>query len=154
MIFLLFRELVLLVKMSDPAVQAAPEVAGTWFSFVWNVDPPWHSHFLAPLLRLFHFSASEPTKPSKPTKAPPLDPRLKQIKIKTGVLKRVGDKKIEFQHLRFYYIEHILKVGKEKLSYRKEADMQKAKLDKMKEEGKDEHDVKKMGEVALMHFLV
>jgi len=83
--------------MSDPAVTAAPEVA-----------------------------ASEPTKPSKPTKAPPMDPRLNQIKIKTGVLKRVG---------------------KEKLSYRKEADMQKAKLDKMKEDGKDEHDVKKMGEV-------
>ena len=41
----------------------------------------------------------------------------------------------------------MLKVGKEKLSYRKEADMQKAKLDKMKEEEKDEHDVKKMGEV-------
>ena len=41
----------------------------------------------------------------------------------------------------------IWKVGKEKLSYRKEADMQKAKLDKMKEDGKDEHDVKKMGEV-------
>lgn len=92
-----FRELVLSEKMSDPAVEAAPEVA-----------------------------ASEPTKPSKPAKAPPLDPRLKQIKIKTGVLKRVG---------------------KEKLSYRKEADMQKAKLDKMKEDGKDEHDVKKMGEV-------
>lgn len=85
-----------MLKMSDSAVEAAPEVA-----------------------------ASEPVKP-KPTKAPPLDPRLKQIKIKTGVLKRVG---------------------KEKLSYRKEADMQKAKLDKMKEEGKDEHDVKKMGEV-------
>merc|ERR1712013_71266 len=84
------------LKMSDSAVEAAPGVA-----------------------------ASEPVKP-KPTKAPPLDPRLKQIKIKTGVLKRVG---------------------KEKLSYRKEADMQKAKLDKMKEEGKDEHDVKKMGEV-------
>ena len=27
--------------------------------------------------------------------------------------------------------------------------MQKAKLEKMKEDGKDEHDVKKMGEVAL-----
>jgi len=54
------------------------------------------------------------------------DPRLKQIKIKTGVLKRVG---------------------KEKLSYRKEADQQKAKLDKMKEEGKDSHDIKKYGEV-------
>ena len=34
------------------------------------------------------------------------------------------------------------------MSYRKEADMQKAKLDKMKEDGKDEHDVKKMGEVG------
>ena len=45
------------------------------------------------------------------------DPRLKQIKIKTGVLKRVG---------------------KEKLSYRKEADQQKAKIEKMKEDGKDE----------------
>merc|ERR1712013_874878 len=73
------------LKMSDSAVEAAPGVA-----------------------------ASEPVKP-KPTKAPPLDPRLKQIKIKTGVLKRVG---------------------KEKLSYRKEADMQKAKLDKMKEDGR------------------
>jgi len=45
------------------------------------------------------------------------DPRIKQIKIKTGVLKRVG---------------------KEKLSYRKEADQQKAKIEKMKEEGRDE----------------
>merc|ERR1712130_1052108 len=54
------------------------------------------------------------------------DPRIKQLKIKTGVLKRVG---------------------KEKLSYRKEADQQKVKLEKMKEEGKDEHEVKKMAEV-------
>eukprot|EP00088_Acartia_fossae_P052038 TRINITY_DN5860_c0_g1_i1.p1 TRINITY_DN5860_c0_g1~~TRINITY_DN5860_c0_g1_i1.p1 ORF type:complete len:112 (-),score=44.66 TRINITY_DN5860_c0_g1_i1:706-1041(-) len=54
------------------------------------------------------------------------DPRLKQIKVKTGVLKRVG---------------------KEKLSYRKEADQQKAKLQKMKDEGKDDYDIKKMNEV-------
>jgi len=54
------------------------------------------------------------------------DPRLKQIKIKTGVLKRVG---------------------KEKLSYRKEADQNKAKLQKMKDEGADEYDVRKMNEV-------
>merc|ERR1712154_370977 len=53
------------------------------------------------------------------------DPRLKQIKIKTGVLKRVG---------------------KEKLSYRKEADQQKAKIEKMKE-GREEIEIKKMGEV-------
>ena len=45
------------------------------------------------------------------------DPRLKQLKIKTGVLKRVG---------------------KEKLSYRKEADQQKVKIEKMKEEGREE----------------
>ena len=45
------------------------------------------------------------------------DPRIKQLKIKTGVLKRVG---------------------KEKLSYRKEADQQKAKIEKMKEEGREE----------------
>jgi len=54
------------------------------------------------------------------------DPRIKQIKIKTGVLKRIG---------------------KEKLSYRKEADQQKVKIEKMKVDGKDEHDVRKMGEV-------
>jgi len=54
------------------------------------------------------------------------DPRVKQIKIKTGVLKRVG---------------------KEKLSYRKEADQQRAKLEKMKEDGQCEYDVKKMSEV-------
>jgi len=73
------RELVLSEKMSDPAVEAAPEVAGECF------------------LLVFHsscsqcFTASEPTKPSKPIKAPALDPRLKQIKIKTGVLKRVSE---------------------------------------------------------------
>ena len=54
------------------------------------------------------------------------DPRIKQLKIKTGVLKRVG---------------------KEKLSYRKEADQQKAKIEKMKEDGKEEIEIKKMGEV-------
>ena len=55
-----------------------------------------------------------------------MDPQLKALKIKTGVLKRTG---------------------KEKLSYRTEADQQKTKVDKMKEDGKDEHDVKKMIEV-------
>jgi len=55
------------------------------------------------------------------------DPRIKQIKIKTGVLKRVG---------------------KEKLSYRKEADQNKAKLDQMKADGKCEYEIKKMGEVV------
>merc|ERR1711997_73722 len=54
------------------------------------------------------------------------DPRLKQLKIKTGVLKRVG---------------------KEKLSYRKEADKEKAKIEKMKAEGREEIEIKKMGEV-------
>lgn len=60
-----------------------------------------------------------------------MDPRLKALKIKTGVVKRTG---------------------KEKLSYRKEADQQKAKVDKMKAEGKDEADVKKMIEVRTVYM--
>ena len=54
------------------------------------------------------------------------NPRLKQMRIKTGVVRRLS---------------------KEKLSYRKEADQQKVKIEKMKADGKDEHDIKKMGEV-------
>jgi tubulin-specific chaperone A len=54
------------------------------------------------------------------------DHRIKQITVKTGVLKRVG---------------------KEKLSYRIEADQQKVKLQKMKDDGKDEYDIRKMNEV-------
>ena len=52
------------------------------------------------------------------------DPSIKQLKIKTGVLKRVG---------------------KEKLSSMKEADQQKLKIEKMKKNGKDEHEIKKNG---------
>ena len=53
------------------------------------------------------------------------DPRLKKIKIQTGVVKRCG---------------------KEKLSYRKEANQQKEKLEKFKKEGKDDMEIKKMNE--------
>ena len=60
-----------------------------------------------------------------------MDPRLKALKIKTGVVKRTG---------------------KEKLSYRTEADQQKAKVEKMKAEGKDEADVKKMVEVCILLY--
>ena len=56
-----------------------------------------------------------------------MDPRLKKLRISTGVVKRCG---------------------KEKLSYRKEADMQREKIEKMKVEGKDEADIKKMNEVS------
>ena len=55
-----------------------------------------------------------------------MDPRLKKLRIQTGVVKRCG---------------------KEKLSYRKEADMQREKIEKMKADGKDEADIKKMNEV-------
>merc|ERR1712223_427447 len=40
----------------------------------------------------------------------------------------------------------VKRCGKEKLSYRKEADMQREKIEKMKVEGKDEADIKKMNE--------
>ncbi|GFR79577.1 tubulin-specific chaperone A [Elysia marginata] len=54
------------------------------------------------------------------------DPRIKQIKIKTGVVKRLT---------------------KEKDSYEKEAKQLEAKVEKMKADGKDEYDIKKQGEV-------
>lgn len=60
-----------------------------------------------------------------------MDPRLKKLRIQTGVVKRCG---------------------KEKLSYRKEADMQRAKIEKMKADGKDEADIKKMNEVLKIFF--
>ena len=55
-----------------------------------------------------------------------MDPRLKKLRIATGVVKRCG---------------------KEKLSYRKEADMQREKIEKMKNEGKEEIEIRKMNEV-------
>jgi len=55
-----------------------------------------------------------------------VDPkRTRDIKIKTGVVKRLG---------------------KEKSAYQKEVIAQEAKIEKMKADGKDEYDIKKMGE--------
>jgi len=55
-----------------------------------------------------------------------MDPvKLKALKIKTGVVKRCG---------------------KEKTSYRKEAEQQKVKVEKMVAEKKDECEIKKMNE--------
>ena len=53
--------------------------------------------------------------------------KVKALRIKTGVVKRTG---------------------KEKVMYRKEADKEKEKIEKMKAEGKDEADIKKMTEVC------
>lgn len=61
------------------------------------------------------------------------DPRVRQIKIKTGVVKRLT---------------------KEKMSYEKESKQQEEKIEKMKADGKDEYDIKKqievLGECKLM----
>ncbi|XP_055696607.1 tubulin-specific chaperone A-like [Lutzomyia longipalpis] len=54
------------------------------------------------------------------------DPRVRQLKIKTGVVKRLA---------------------KEKISYEKEADQQKNRIEKFKDEGKDEHVIRKEEEV-------
>ncbi|XP_046358985.1 tubulin-specific chaperone A-like [Haliotis rufescens] len=54
------------------------------------------------------------------------DPRIRQIKIKTGVVKRLT---------------------KEKSMYEKEVETQEARVNKMKAEGVDEHDVRKQMEV-------
>ncbi|KAJ9574530.1 hypothetical protein L9F63_008303 [Diploptera punctata] len=54
------------------------------------------------------------------------DPRIKSIRIKTGVVKRLA---------------------KEKVMYEKEADQQRERIQKLKDQGKDEHDIKKQEEV-------
>lgn len=54
------------------------------------------------------------------------DPRIRQIKIKTGVVKRIA---------------------KEKTVYEKEAELQKNRVQKLKDEGQDEHNVRKQEEV-------
>lgn len=54
------------------------------------------------------------------------DPRIRQIKIKTGVVKRIA---------------------KEKVVYEKEAEQQKARVQKIKDEGQDEHNIRKQEEV-------
>ncbi|KAI4459980.1 tubulin-specific chaperone a [Holotrichia oblita] len=54
------------------------------------------------------------------------DPRLKTIKIKTGVVKRLT---------------------KEKVVYEKEAENQQQRVEKYKKEGKDEYEIRKQEEV-------
>ncbi|KAF5300135.1 hypothetical protein FQR65_LT09226 [Abscondita terminalis] len=54
------------------------------------------------------------------------DPRLKSLKIKTGVVRRLA---------------------KEKVVYEKEADQQRCRIEKFKGEGKDEYDIRKQEEV-------
>ncbi|XP_026727593.1 tubulin-specific chaperone A isoform X2 [Trichoplusia ni] len=54
------------------------------------------------------------------------DPRIRQIKIKTGVVKRIA---------------------KEKVVYEKEAEQQKTRIQKLKDEGQDEHNIRKQEEV-------
>lgn len=54
------------------------------------------------------------------------DPRIKQLKIKTGVVKRLA---------------------KEVTTYEKEADLQRQRVEKYKAEKKDEYDIRKQEEV-------
>ncbi|KOB69032.1 Tubulin-specific chaperone A [Operophtera brumata] len=54
------------------------------------------------------------------------DVRIRQIKIKTGVVKRLA---------------------KEKVVYEKEAELQRNRIQKIKDEGQDEHNIRKQEEV-------
>lgn len=54
------------------------------------------------------------------------DPRLRQIFIKTGVVKRYA---------------------KEKVSYEKESENEKKRMQKFRDENRDEHDLRKQEEV-------
>jgi tubulin-specific chaperone A len=61
------------------------------------------------------------------------DPRLRQIFIKTGVVKRYA---------------------KEKISYEKEADREQQRLEKFKKENRDDHDLKKQEEVIQENLMM
>lgn len=54
------------------------------------------------------------------------DPRIRTLKIKTGIVKRLA---------------------KEKIVYEKEADDQRTRIERFKTEGKDEYDIRKQEEV-------
>lgn len=54
------------------------------------------------------------------------DPRIRTLKIKSGVVKRLA---------------------KEKVTYEKEADLQRNRIQRFKQEGKDEYDIRKQEEV-------
>lgn len=61
------------------------------------------------------------------------DPRLRQIFIKSGVVKRYT---------------------KEKISYEKEADKEKQRLERFRQENRDEHDLKKQEEVVQENLMM
>jgi tubulin-specific chaperone A len=61
------------------------------------------------------------------------DPRIRQIFIKSGVVKRYA---------------------KEKLSYEKEAEKERSRLEKFKSENRDEHDLKKQEEVIQENLMM
>lgn len=61
------------------------------------------------------------------------DPRLRQIFIKSGVVKRYA---------------------KEKLSYEKEAEKEQKRIEKFRNENRDEHDIKKQQEVIQENLMM
>lgn len=61
------------------------------------------------------------------------DPRIRQIFIKSGVVKRYA---------------------KEKQSYEKEAEREKSRLEKFKSENRDEHDLRKQQEVIQENLMM
>lgn len=61
------------------------------------------------------------------------DPRLRQIFIKSNVVKRYA---------------------KEKISYEKEADREQTRIEKFKNENRDEHDIKKQQEVIQENLMM
>lgn len=61
------------------------------------------------------------------------DPRLRQIFIKTGVVKRFA---------------------KEKVSYEKEAEQEQRRIEKFRRENRDEHDIRKQEEVIQENLMM
>ncbi|KAM6226598.1 tubulin-specific chaperone A-like isoform 1-T1 [Spheniscus humboldti] len=70
------------------------------------------------------------------------DPRLRQIKIKTGVVRRCCRKV-----LNAFRTDQPYRLAKEKVMYEKEAKQQEEKIEKMKAEACDDYGIKKQIEI-------
>ncbi|XP_034512299.1 tubulin-specific chaperone A isoform X1 [Ailuropoda melanoleuca] len=71
------------------------------------------------------------------------DPRVRQIKIKTGVVKR----KVLCTLLKMTRMDVACRLVKEKIMYEKEAKQQEEKIEKMKAEDGENYAIKKQAEI-------
>ncbi len=69
--------------------------------------------------------------------------RIKNLKIKSNVVKRQNYLDFKFNFY-FNFVFSTIRIIKEKTTYEKEVGQNEARIVKMRNEGRDEYDIKKM----------